>query len=409
MAGVVLTGVSRVFSRGRVFSGGILACDRLDLEVRDGELLVLVGPSGSGKTTILRLIAGLERPTSGTITIGGQAVDRLPPRERNLAMVFQGHALHPQWTVYDNIAFGLRLRASAGPVWRRSELRQQVVETARELGLDGMLDRLPGELSGGEQQRVALARAIVRRPTLFLFDEPFSSLDAQLRVEMRRKLKQLHQRLGTSMIYVTHDQSDALALADRLAVLDRGRIEQVGTPREVYDWPASRFVAGFVGSPGMNFFEGKLAGETTSDAWRLSAGGWSVGVRREWWRGAGAGETAVVGLRPEDIHVRQVGQPGSHEDSPTLDCPETTARVELIEDLGDASVVSLSPDQPGGDGEEQTENRASPERPGAVLLCKRQVRSGLAPGEHVIAWLDMRRAHWFDGRTGRNLCQPGAR
>jgi ABC-type sugar transport system ATPase subunit len=401
MAGVVLTGVSRVFARG------VVACDGLDLSVRDGELLVLVGPSGSGKTTILRLIAGLERPNFGTITIGSGVVDLEPPRQRNVAMVFQGHALHPHWTVYENIAFGLRLRGSAGGA-SRSGLRQQVVETAGQLGLEGMLDRLPSELSGGEQQRVALARAIVRRPSVFLFDEPFSSLDAQLRVEMRRKLKQLHQRLGTSMIYVTHDQSDALALADRLAVLNRGKVEQVGTPREVYDWPASRFVAGFVGSPSMNFFEGRLAEETAGGAWRLSAEGWSVGVDRRWWRGGEPGETAVVGLRPEDVHVRPIGQPGLRDDD-VPSCPEEQARVELVEDLGDTGVVSLTLGGLDPQGAEGTKKRASPERPGAVLLCKRQVRPGLAPGEHVIAWFDMRRAHWFDGRTGRNLCRPGAR
>jgi ABC-type sugar transport system ATPase subunit len=274
-----------------------------------------------------------------------------------------------------------------------------VLDTARQLGLDGLLERLPAELSGGEQQRVALARAIVRRPALFLFDEPFSSLDAQLRVEMRRKLKHLHQQLGTSMIYVTHDQSDALALADRLAVVNHGKIEQVGTPREVYDWPASRFVAGFVGSPGMNFFHGQPAEGTGNGTWRLSADGWSVEADCQWWRGE-AEQTAVVGLRPEDIDLRPAAEQGRNDDRVALKCPEANAWVDLIEDLGDASVVSLTPDP-------QTENRASLVRPGAVLLCKRQVRSGLAPGEHVIAWLDMRRAHWFDGRTGRNLCQPG--
>jgi multiple sugar transport system ATP-binding protein len=401
MAGVILTGVSRVFS------GGVLACDALDLEVRDGELLVMVGPSGSGKTTVLRLIAGLERPTSGKILIGDRVVNDVPPGQRNVAMVFQSHALHPNLTVYENIAFGLRLRRSAEPPGSplpgsRLDLRQQVMGTAREIGLDGLLQRLPGELSGGEQQRVALARAIVRRPNVFLFDEPFSSLDAQLRVEMRRKLKQLHQRLATSMIYVTHDQSDALALADRLAVVNRGKVEQVGTPRDVYDWPASRFVAGFVGSPSMNFFEaGCFGGENAPG--RLSAEGWSIEVDRGWWRGSESAQAAVVGLRPEDIHLRPAAQPGSG-DSPAPGCPQVAARVDLVEDLGDTSVVSLVPCR-----DEQTKNRASPETPGAVLLCKRQGRSGLAPGEHVIACLDMRRAHWFDGRTGRNLRLPGAR
>jgi ABC-type sugar transport system ATPase subunit len=241
---------------------------------------------------------------------------------------------------------------------------------------------------------------------------------------MRRKLKQLHQQLGTSTIYVTHDQSDALALADRLAVLNRGKVEQVGTPREVYDWPASPFVAGFVGSPSMNLFRGQRVEGATEGAWRLSVEGWSIQVEGPWWRAESA-LTAVVGLRPEDIHLRPVGQPergqpergqpemgqpemgqpeGGPPDPSWASCPAARGRVDLIEDLGDTRVVSLTLDH-----DEQTKNRASPERPGAVLLCKRQDRSGLARGEHVIAWFDMRRAHWFDGLTGRNLRQPGAR
>jgi ABC-type sugar transport system ATPase subunit len=394
MAGTTLTGVSRVFP------GGIVACDGLDLDVRDGELLVLVGPSGSGKTTILRLIAGLDRPTSGEISIGGCVVNGLPARRRNVAMVFQYHALYPHWTAYKNIAFGLRRKSAGDSAGNRGEVRQRVLETAQLLRIEGLLDRRPGELSGGEQQRVALARAIARRPSVFLFDEPFSSLDTPLRLEMRHVLKQLHQQLGITMIYVTHDQADALALADRLAVLNRGRIEQVGLPQEVYDQPANRFVASFVGCPAINFFECRRNEEQDlPTAWQLSMNGWQIDVDPQWWHAVDLIEPAVVGLRAEDIHLQ------SHEAPSVARAPAVPARVEIVERLGDSCVVSLAPPVGGG----QSKKQASPESRGAVLLCKCQVRSGLAPGEQVIAWFDMRRAHWFDGVTGRNLRQPGAR
>jgi multiple sugar transport system ATP-binding protein len=217
---------------------------------------------------------------------------------------------------------------------------------------------------------------------------------------MRHKLKQLHQRLGATMIYVTHDQADALALADRVAVLNRGRIEQVGSPQEVYDRPASTFVARFVGSPTMNLFAGRrVDGAGESAPWQLSTDGWTIDVDRQWWRGGDSGEPAIVGFRPDDIQLQPDPRPS------VANGPCVAARVELLEYLGDSCVVSLVP----GAGAEESKNRASPYRPCAVLLCKCQVRLGLAPGEHVIAWFDMRRAHWFDGHTGRNLRQPGAR
>lgn len=394
MAGVVLAGVSRVFT------GGTVACDRLDLQASDGELLVLVGPSGSGKTTILRLIAGLERPTSGMISIGGRDVNGLPARQRNVAMVFQHHSLYPHWTVYKNIAFGLRMKSAGDSAKNRGEVRQKVLQTARLLSIEGLLDRRPGELSGGEQQRVALARAIARRPSLFLFDEPFSSLDTPLRLEMRQILKQLHQQLGITMIYVTHDQADALALADRVAILNRGRIEQVSSPQEVYDQPANLFVAGFIGSPAMNFFQSRP--DENRDAlakWQFSINGWSIDVDQRWWYAPQSNEPAVVGLRAEDIHL------GPTETTPPDGVPIAPARVQFVEHLGDSSLVSLVPPACA----EQSKKQASPESRGAVLLCKCQIRSGLAPGEQVSAWFDMRRAHWFDGVTGRNLRQSGAR
>lgn len=408
MAGVLLAGLSKVYS------GGVVACDQMDLEVRDGELLVLVGPSGSGKSTTLRLIAGLERATAGTIRIDGCLVNDVPARGRDAAMVFQSHALYPHWTAYQNIAFGLQLRARSGWLRQasraspqtpaapaREQIRERVLEAARVLGIERLLDRMPGELSGGEGQRVAIGRAMVRRPSLFLLDEPLSNLDAQQRAQIRRELKQLQRRLATTLIYVTHDQAEALALGDRVAVLNRGRIEQIGPPQQVYDEPANRFVAGFVGSPPMNFLEGRRvelgAGETS---WRLSADGWSIDVGRRWWRGDGTEGRAVVGLRPENIHLRP---PADAE--PPQDVPQARATVDWVENQGNSAVISLVPAALGG----QSENQASPNRPGAVLLCNGQVGEGLRPGDQVIAWFDMRRAHWFDGQSGRNLRPPGAR
>jgi ABC-type sugar transport system ATPase subunit len=407
MAGAVLDGLSKTYP------GGARACDGLDLEVAEGELLVLVGPSGSGKSTILRLVAGLEQPTSGTIHIAGRPVNGVAPRHRDVAMVFQSPAIYPHWTVFKNLAFGLQLREQGG--WPRqiyrglvrrfwpngvafneTNLRARVVEAARMLDIESLLDRPAIELSGGEQQRVALGRAILRRPALFLFDEPLSSLDAQLRLEMRRQLKQLHQQLGATMIYVTHDQSEALALGDRIAVLNAGKIEQVASPAEVYDRPANRFVAGFIGSPRMNFLRASPIGKP--EAWRLAAPGWTIAADDHWWRGGAAGQVAQVGLRPEDVHLCRPGE-GQIEGN----FPSVMARVALVEFQGDSCVISLIPENIG-----ESEKQASPEWPGAVLLGKALVSSGLKPGEQVIAWFDMRRAHWFDGESGRSLHLPSA-
>ncbi|HVX14527.1 MAG TPA: ABC transporter ATP-binding protein [Pirellulales bacterium] len=399
----------------KVYAGGQTACDAIDLDVTDGELLVLVGPSGSGKTTVLRLIAGLELPTSGSIQIGGRTVNGLAARHREVAMVFQNHAIYPHWTVYKNLAFGLELREGRG--WRRwltrhvlrksvadngSDLHARVAEAARILDIEPLLGRPASGLSGGEQQRVALGRAIVRRPALFLFDEPLSNLDAQLRVEMRRRLKQIHMRLGATMIYVTHDQTEALALGDRIAVLNRGRIEQVGPPQTIYHRPANRFVAGFIGTAPMNFFEGVWTDRSPpsqpcrSETWQLSAVGWEIETAAHWWQGTASREPALIGIRPEDVHLRRPA-----DAPPEGGYPAVAAVVSLVEYQGDSWLVSLEPKNGA-----QTENRASPERPGAVLLGKALASSGLKPGEQVIAWLDMRRAHWFDGESGRNLRSP---
>ena len=250
MAEVVLEGVSKVFP------GGVQAVRNMDLAIRDEEFIVLVGPSGCGKSTTLRMVAGLEEITSGTVRIGERVVNDVPPKDRDIAMVFQNYALYPHMTVYRNMAFALKLRKFAG-----REIDRRVRHAAEVLGIEELLDRKPKALSGGQRQRVAVGRAIVRQPAAFLFDEPLSNLDAKLRVEMRAELKRLHRRLQTTTIYVTHDQEEAMTLGDRIVVMKDGQVQQCGPPLEVYDRPANRFVAGFVGTPPMNFFEGRLAGK----------------------------------------------------------------------------------------------------------------------------------------------------
>jgi multiple sugar transport system ATP-binding protein len=424
MAGVVLEHLSRVYP------GGVKAVSEIDLEVRDREFLVLVGPSGCGKTTTLRMIAGLESVSAGQIRIGGEVVNSVAPRLRNVAMVFQGQGLYPHWTVYKNLAFGLELRGranwlrrawrrlagreqvagreQAAAIRRRKEIGDQVRQAAACLGIEALLDRLPAELSGGERQRVALGRALVRRPAVFLFDEPLSNLDGPLRAEMRRELKKLGGQLETTIIYVTHDQVEALTLGDRIVVLDRGKIQQVGTPSEVYNRPANRFVAGFIGMPPMNLVEGSWDAKGAADGGAcFRGGGWSASMaergiieqdvieqdvieqsaknlRRD-------GATPVVwGLRPE--HIRRVR---GNENEPVMGAGcVASARVAAVELLGDAMTIELWPAEADG----------SQQRP---LLCKTDADGRLSSGDQVRVWFDMRRAHWFDARTGENLCGPG--
>src|ERR671924_583559 len=246
MARVLLTNLNKQFEDTH-------AVKDVNLEIRDREFVVLVGPSGCGKTTTLRMIAGLEDVTSGEIRIDGRMVNDLPPMDRDIAMVFQNYALYPHMSVYDNMAFGLKMRK-----FGRAEIEKRVRQAADILGIQALLERRPRQLSGGQRQRVALGRAIVRNPRVFLFDEPLSNLDAALRVQMRVELKRLHDRLETTAIYVTHDQVEAMTLADRIVVLDAGRIEQIGAPNDLYHAPQTRFVAGFIGSPAMNFLSCKL-------------------------------------------------------------------------------------------------------------------------------------------------------
>jgi multiple sugar transport system ATP-binding protein len=289
MASVDIDNVRKSFERAEILRG-------VSIHIADGEFTVLVGPSGCGKTTLLRMIAGLETVTSGEIRIGDDVVNDLQPRDRDVAMVFQNYALYPHMTVAQNMAFSLKLRGLD-----RAESDRRVGRAAAILGLEKLLDRRPRQLSGGQRQRVAMGRAIVRDPRVFLFDEPLSNLDAKLRVAMRSEIKDLHQRLKTTMIYVTHDQIEAMTMADRIVVMREGRVEQIGEPLDLYDAPANLFVAGFIGSPAMNMFEGTIeSGERTGFAAR---NGTFVPLAVSSEIAALAGRPLVLGIRPEHLHV----------------------------------------------------------------------------------------------------------
>jgi len=312
----------------KVYPGPMVAVDGLTLDVADGEFLILVGPSGCGKSTALRMVAGLEKISAGEITIGERVVNDVPPKDRDVAMVFQSYALYPHMTVERNLAFGLRQRRMP-----RDEIGRRVDEMGRMLGLEDLLRRRPGQLSGGQRQRVAMGRALVREPEVFLLDEPLSNLDAKLRVEMRSELKRLHRRVGVTTIYVTHDQVEAITLGDRIAVLSGGILQQVGPPQEVYDHPANLFVAGFIGSPAMNLLTG------VARAGRLAVGAVELSADVP----APDGEV-VVGIRPEGL--RPVGE--SHDGPGVFD-----VRVEVVEPLGEEVLVHGSVDAPAvvGTGE----------------------------------------------------------
>ena len=334
MARVVLKAVCKQFGDTVVVTG-------INLEIGEGEFMVLVGPSGCGKTTTLRMIAGLEEITSGELYIGDRLMNRVHPKDRDIAMVFQSYALYPHMTVYDNMSFGLRLRGMP-----RAEIDRRVKEAAQMLGLEGLLDRKPKALSGGQRQRVAMGRAIVRNPSVFLFDEPLSNLDAKFRVTMRVELKMLQRRLGTTTVYVTHDQTEAMTLADRIAVMEEGRVGQCGTPKEVFETPADLFVAGFIGSPAMNFLRGKVAGDGTvvTDTMPVSP---PEAVRPRLTGLLGAEVTA--GFRPSDVVLG--GGPNAF-----------SGRIQVVEHLGSEKfayvdspsgtvTVRLDPDEPAREGE----------------------------------------------------------
>ncbi|MBC7790526.1 MAG: ABC transporter ATP-binding protein [Anaerolineae bacterium] len=363
----------------KVYANGFVAARDLSLEVADGELMVLVGPSGSGKSTVLRIMAGLEQVTGGTIRIGERDVTQLPPQKRDIAMVFQNYALYPHMTVRENLGFGLSIRKQ--PV---AMIEQRVRTVAASLGIDALLDRKPAQLSGGQRQRVALGRAIVRDPLAFLFDEPLSNLDAQLRVETRVELSRLHRELGATMVYVTHDQSEALTLGDRIAILRDGVLQQVASPMELYARPANRFVAGFIGSPAMNFFKGSLRvaesdgkGEGEGHGgFTFSGSGLSIAVRCD----AAPPAQVVLGVRPH--HVEVVG-PDEGEGG-------LRAEVAVIEPMGNEQIVyaTLS----GG------------ERLVAIAPPEPQLKQG----EVVTLRVRSDAVHVFDAESGMRLSCRGA-
>jgi multiple sugar transport system ATP-binding protein len=288
MSAVSLRGVRKSFGSTEVVHG-------VDISIADGEFCVLVGPSGCGKSTLLRMIAGLEEISAGEIAIGARVVNTLRPKERDIAMVFQNYALYPHMTVYDNMAFSLKLAGVA-----KDEAEQRVADASQILGLNDYLQRYPRQLSGGQRQRVAMGRAIVRKPQVFLFDEPLSNLDAKLRVAMRTEIKALHQRLTTTSVYVTHDQIEAMTMADKIVVMNNGRVEQIGSPLELYDNPANLFVAGFIGSPAMNFLKGRLNGAAVAVGSGISL---PVKTKLE------SGRDVLLGVRPEHLAVAADGVP----------------------------------------------------------------------------------------------------
>ncbi len=310
--------------------GALTVIHDISLSIEDGEFIALVGPSGCGKSTLLRMIAGLEEITDGDVSIGGQVVNAMTPRERNIAMVFQSYALYPHMTVAENMGFNLKLSGET-----KQSIEQRVNEAARMLDLTKLLDRKPAQLSGGQRQRVAMGRAIVRNPAVFLFDEPLSNLDAKLRVQMRSEIKALHQKVQTTSIYVTHDQIEAMTLADRIVVLNQGKIEQQGTPIELYRKPANLFVAGFIGSPAMNFLDGTVEGVDGAPAVRLKD---STPIRIADERKVKAGQSVKIGLRPEHLSLASGGSPLTGQ---TLLVEPTGAQTHVLFDLAGEQVTAV--------------------------------------------------------------------
>lgn len=350
--------------------GEVVALKDFSLEIEDREFLVLLGPSGCGKSTALRIVAGLEDPTEGNILIKDQVVNDVEPKRRDVAMVFQNYALYPHMSVYDNIAFGLRMRGLA-----RHEIDKLVKDAAQSLGLAELLRRKPGELSGGQRQRVALGRAIVRRPVVYLMDEPLSNLDAKLRVQTRGELIRMHRQLQTTFIYVTHDQIEAMTMGDRIAILEQGLLQQVGPPQEVYDRPANAFVAGFIGSPAMNLFpaqfrsrDGEIIAEGNMGSFRLNA-------QQAHEAADLLGSAAIVGVRPEHLRVGGEGESAAA----TLN-----VTVDLVEYLGNEAHVTFSL----GD---------------TTLVARLDAKVDLKPGETVSLTTRVGDIHLFERASGRRL------
>jgi multiple sugar transport system ATP-binding protein len=354
----------------KVYDNGFHAVIDLSLEIYDGEFLVLVGPSGCGKTTALRMIAGLEDISDGKLSIGGRVVNDLNPKERDIAMVFQNYALYPHLSVAENIAFGLRLRKASKGV-----INERVAWAARMLDLTDYLDRRPKQLSGGQRQRVAMGRAIVRQPQVFLMDEPLSNLDAKLRVQTRAEIARLHQRLKTTVVYVTHDQVEAMTMGSRIAVMSEGLLMQVGTPQQLYDHPANKFVAGFIGSPSMNFVDVEVA-----DGQLRGPGDWTIPVPPRGRDKLSSGQRVVAGFRPEHLEIGEAG----------ADRGSFRSRADVVEYLGNEELLHVS---------------AADQDIVAIVDSDNRVR----PGDIVDLFVPLDKLHLFDTESGETITQAPAK
>jgi multiple sugar transport system ATP-binding protein len=377
----------------KVFENGVEAVRALDLEVANGEFVVLVGPSGCGKTTALRMVAGLESVTSGSIRLDDKVVNDVTAKDLDVAMVFQNYALYPHLSVLENIAFALRVRGVS-----KDERERKAREAAEVLGLSEVVDRKPRQLSGGQRQRVAMGRALVREPTVFLMDEPLSNLDANLRVQMRSEVLRVQRRLGVATLYVTHDQTEAMTMGDRVAVLRGGELQQMAAPQDLYERPANLFVASFIGSPPMNLYEASVTGP--ADALVLTLGSQRLALPHDVGLSSGEGRRLVVGIRPEHLTVSSGG------DS-TL-----AADVELVESLGNESLVHFSTDarivrnRAGVWTADPAAVNASGDIAGASAaegVARVDPRVKIAAGERVIFDVDVDRLHFFDAETGNAI------
>jgi multiple sugar transport system ATP-binding protein len=386
MAKIVLDRVSKIFG------DDVVAVNDVGLDIRDGEFVVLVGPSGCGKSTILRILAGLEDVTAGEVYIGERQVTDLPPKDRDVAMVFQNYALYPHMTVEQNLGFGLRLRKTP-----KDEQRRRVQDVARILGLDKLMQRKPSELSGGQRQRVAMGRAMVREPQAFLMDEPLSNLDAKLRVQMRAELARLHERLGTTTVFVTHDQVEAMTLGERVAVLRDGVLQQIDEPHNLYEHPANLFVAAFIGSPPMNLAEAKV------EAGRVTFGGIELPLDPAARLSDREGATVILGIRPSDMEDADVWQ---NESLPTIE-----VRADVTEDLGSEVNVLFAVDAPpvATDILAATVDEPDPESltfldEGTTMFCSRvDARTSAKPGATIRLSVDPSRFYFFDKGTGEAI------
>jgi sn-glycerol 3-phosphate transport system ATP-binding protein len=362
MAEIDIRTVRKSYGKDEVIHG-------VDLAISDGEFVVILGPSGCGKSTLLRMIAGLENVTGGEIAIGGRVVNDLEPRERGCAMVFQNYALYPHMSVAENIGYALKVAGT-----RRAERREKVAAVARSVGLEEFLDRKPGQLSGGQRQRVAMARAIIREPGVFLFDEPLSNLDAKLRVQMRHEIRRIHNRIGATSVFVTHDQHEGMTLADRMVIMNRGTIDQVGTPEEVYNRPATLYVAGFIGSPAMNFLPGTVSADRSAV---VLGDGTAVPIPAQAAQAA-EGRMVTLGLRPEDLALCDPG------------AGDVEGVFEFYEETGAAGLYHLLIE----------------DLPFQVLTKQKRP---VSEGDRLGVRIDVAKLHLFDGETGARIAVDAER